>query len=127
MLRYSLIVLVIVTFFSISCKKKKVEDKVDGLWNVTYISNREAAILFAGTIEFKENGKGAFNLNYYNPLTKQQVVDTRTIEWKNTKNTFQIYFINGDGNLYFKIDHLSKTQFIIYSGDYFYSEIKMNR
>ena len=80
-----------------------------------------------GDQSFKENGKGAFNLNYYNPLTKQQVVDTRTIEWKNTKNTFQIYFINGDGNLYFKIDHLSKTQFIIYSGDYFYSEIKMNR
>ncbi len=111
----------------VSCKKNKVADKVDGSWYVSHIVNRSFVMINAGTIDFNPGGTGIFNLNYYNPTTSSQVTDTRSFKWTNTKNTLTINFNNGSGSLYYKIDHLSSKQLIIYSGDYLYSEFKLNK
>lgn len=111
----------------VSCAKKKVTEKVDGLWYVGTLENKYYYVDHVGTCEFISGGTGAFNLSFFNPLAQQQVINKETFTWKNTKNTITITFDSNGERLYFKIEHLSKQMLRINSGDYTYKILTMNR
>lgn len=118
---------IVFVLFSLSCKKKKAEEKIEGVWYVNTLANKYYSAENLGTCEFKTGGTGAFDITFFNKQSNQQVVNKDTFKWTNTKNTLTLHIDSNGERLYFKIEHLSAKMLRINSGDYTYGIMIMNR
>lgn len=97
--------------FTFSCKKKRVANRLEGIWNVDKLTNGSGIYTNPGTYQFKENGDVVYNMDYVDIVSGIHNKFTITTKWVNTKNTVTIGNVNsGTAQNTYIIEELTKSK-----------------
>lgn len=113
------IFLLFLVISSFSCKKKRIANRLEGIWNVDVLTNSSGSYYNVGSYEFKEDGVAIVNMDWKDTVSGIHNKFVTNTMWVNTKHTVTIGNANtGNGESTYKIEELTKTKMKLNSGGF---------